>query len=56
VLHSLSDGVVDEAEREHLEMLRVELGLSHAEANQAIKIMSSQRAHALYCKHCGNKL
>ncbi|NOU52612.1 ion transporter [Pseudoalteromonas sp. JBTF-M23] len=56
VLHSLHDGIIDPEEKEHLEMLRIELGLSHAEANQAIKIMSSQRAHALYCKHCGNKL
>ncbi|WP_105169050.1 ion transporter [Pseudoalteromonas sp. T1lg23B] len=56
VLHSLIDGEIDPSEKEHLEMLRIELGLSHAEANQAIKIMTSQRVHALYCKHCGNKL
>ncbi|CAH9049461.1 hypothetical protein PSECIP111951_01325 [Pseudoalteromonas holothuriae] len=56
ILHSLNDGKIDPSEQEHLEMLRIELGLSHAEANQAIKMMSSQRVHALYCKHCGNKL
>ncbi|QTL35598.1 MULTISPECIES: ion transporter [Pseudoalteromonas] len=56
VLHSLSDGVVDEQEKEHLEALRIELGLSPVEANQAIKIMTSQRVHNLYCRHCGGKL
>lgn len=56
VLHSLHDGVLDEQERQHLESLRVELGLSPSEASQAIKLMSSQRAYATYCRHCGNKL
>lgn len=56
VLHSLSDGVVDEQEKEHLESLRIELGLSATEANQAIKMMTSQRVHNHYCRHCGGKL
>ncbi|TMP33363.1 ion transporter [Pseudoalteromonas rubra] len=56
VLHSLSDGKVDEQEKEHLEALRIELGLSAVEANQAIKIMTSQRVHDHYCRHCGGKL
>ncbi|KAF7774376.1 voltage-gated potassium channel [Pseudoalteromonas citrea] len=56
ILHSLHDGELDEQERQHLEALRIELGLSLSEANQAIKIMTSQRAYAIYCRHCGNKL
>ncbi|MEL7477642.1 MAG: ion transporter [Pseudomonadota bacterium] len=56
VLHSLIDGHVDEEERAHLEALRVELGLSAAEANQAIKVMTSKRVHSQYCRHCGHKL
>ncbi|TMP24028.1 Ion transport protein [Pseudoalteromonas rubra] len=56
VLHSLSDGKVDEQEKEHLEALRIELGLSAVEANQAIKMMTSQRVHDHYCRHCGGKL
>lgn len=56
VLHSLIDGELTKEEREHLEHLRVELGLSHTEANKAIKLITSQRVHALYCRHCGQKL
>ncbi|TMO59522.1 Ion transport protein [Pseudoalteromonas aurantia] len=56
VLHSLHDGALDEQERQHLETLRIELGLSPSEANQAIKLMTSQRAYAMYCRHCGHKL
>lgn len=56
VLHSLHDGALDEQERQHLETLRIELGLSSSEANQAIKLMTSQRAYAMYCRHCGHKL
>lgn len=56
VLHSLIDGHVDEEERAHLEALRVELGLSAAEANQAIKVMTNKRVHSQYCRHCGHKL
>ncbi|PHI36653.1 Ion transport protein [Pseudoalteromonas sp. GCY] len=56
VLHALVDGDVDKSERAHLEALRIELGLSQLEANQAIKLMSSQRVHNMYCRHCGKKL
>ena len=56
ILHALVDGEVDENERQHLEALRIELGLSPLEANQAIKLMTSQRVHHMYCRHCGKKL
>jgi voltage-gated potassium channel len=56
VLHSLIDGELTKEEREHLEHLRAELGLSHTEANKAIKLITSQRVHSLYCRHCGQKL
>lgn len=56
VLHAIVDGDVDKSERAHLEALRIELGLSQLEANQAIKLMSSQRVHNMYCRHCGKKL
>ncbi|CCQ09862.1 Potassium voltage-gated channel subfamily KQT; possible potassium channel, VIC family [Pseudoalteromonas luteoviolacea B = ATCC 29581] len=56
VLHSLVDGELSKDEREHLEQLRVELGLSHTEANKAIKLILSQRVHSIYCRHCGQKL
>ncbi|RRS10551.1 ion transporter [Pseudoalteromonas sp. J010] len=56
VLHALVDGEVDKNEKEHLEALRLELGLSQLEANQAIKLMASQRVHHMYCRHCGKRL
>ncbi|WP_440055180.1 ion transporter [Pseudoalteromonas sp. T1lg65] len=56
ILHALVDGEVDRNERAHLDALRTELGLSHIEANQAIKMMTSQRVSTLYCRHCGKKL
>ncbi|KID54744.1 Ion transport protein [Pseudoalteromonas luteoviolacea] len=56
VHHALVDGELDENEAEHLEALRIELGLSATEANQAIKLMTSERAQSLYCRHCGEKL
>ncbi|WP_462170083.1 ion transporter [Pseudoalteromonas xiamenensis] len=56
VLHSLVDGELTRDEREHLDHLRAELGLSHAEANKAIKLIMSQRVHSMYCRHCGQKL
>ncbi|MFC3031145.1 ion transporter [Pseudoalteromonas fenneropenaei] len=56
VLHSLIDGELTLDEREHLEHLRVELGLSHMEANKAIKFITSQRVHDVYCRHCGQRL
>ncbi|MCF2857975.1 ion transporter [Pseudoalteromonas sp. SMS1] len=56
ILHALVDGELDEYETDHLEALRLQLGLSASEANQAIKLMTSQRAQNLYCRHCGKKL
>ncbi|KZN38867.1 potassium channel protein [Pseudoalteromonas luteoviolacea S2607] len=56
ILHALVDGKLEESELEHLEALRIQLGLSATEANQAIKIMTSQRAQNMYCRHCGQKL
>ncbi|KZN42698.1 ion transporter [Pseudoalteromonas luteoviolacea] len=56
ILHALVDGELDEHETDHLEALRIQLGLSASEANQAIKLMTSQRAQNMYCRHCGKKL
>ncbi|OCQ20503.1 Ion transport protein [Pseudoalteromonas luteoviolacea] len=56
ILHALVDGKLEESEIEHLEALRIQLGLSASEANQAIKLMTSQRAQNMYCRHCGQKL
>ncbi|KZN59904.1 potassium channel protein [Pseudoalteromonas luteoviolacea CPMOR-2] len=56
ILHALVDGELDKHETDHLEALRIQLGLSASEANQAIKLMTSQRAQNMYCRHCGKKL
>lgn len=56
ILHHLVDGNINEHGQVHLEALRVELGLSKAEAHQAVKMMKNKGMQSQYCRHCGHKL
>lgn len=53
VHENLHDGQLDDEQLEHLETLRIKLGLNKQEANKIIKEQLNARSQHLYCRHCG---
>lgn len=53
VHENLHDGQLEDDQLEHLETLRIKLGLNKQEANKIIKKQLNARSQYLYCRHCG---
>ncbi|MCQ8878150.1 ion transporter [Pseudoalteromonas shioyasakiensis] len=49
----LHNGKLDNEQIEHLETLRIKLGLNKQEANKIIKEQLNARTQYMYCRHCG---
>lgn len=52
LIESLHDGVIDADEKQHLEMLRRELGITEQEAQLLLFAHSQQQSHRKKCPHC----